>query len=129
MRTKKRSSITVPTSSLVVHLAPIFAARNIKTPFTYLLNIGIANNTAQKMLKGTSVQITYDQLTKLCTNLNCTPNDLFALREMTLPSNHALNVIKPLSAATVISITKWLEGKTIEEIESIINDKKQDVTE
>jgi DNA-binding Xre family transcriptional regulator len=41
--------------------------------------------SVNKMLKGEAVQINFRQLTTLCENLNCTPNDLFSLRGMQLP--------------------------------------------
>ena len=83
-------------SSVVLHLQPIQAARNIKFPVAFLLKIGITNNCAMKMLQGTAVQVNLNQLTALCTNLNCTPNDIFALRDMTLPEQHYLNQVQLL---------------------------------
>lgn len=124
IRRKKRTSIQVPQSSIVLNLEPILAARNIKTSYSYLTSLGINGKTAQKMLNGSSVQISYDQLTKLCVNLNCTPNDLFATRELQLPTEHALHSLKVLSKESVLSITDWLSGKTLEEIEQIIKENK-----
>ena len=124
IRRKKRTSIQVPQSSIVLNLEPILAARNIKTSYSYLTNLGINGKTAQKMLNGTSVQLNYDQLTKLCINLNCTPNELFATRDLQLPTDHALQLLKVFSNDNVISITNWLAGKTLKEIEQIIKENK-----
>jgi DNA-binding Xre family transcriptional regulator len=89
----KRGKLTPAESSIVLDLRPILVARNITNPLTFLLKMGIVNNSAIKILKGEAVQINFNQLTKLCVNLNCTPNDLFALRQMTLPINHQLHQI------------------------------------
>lgn len=123
LRNKKRGSINVPQCSIVLNLEPILAARNIKTPYAYLVQQGINGNSVQKMLNGTSVQLNYDQLTKLCVSLNCTPNDLFATRDLQLPIEHALQSLKVLSKENVLSITDWLAGKTLEEIEEIMKGK------
>jgi DNA-binding Xre family transcriptional regulator len=87
---KKRGTLKPNSSSIVLHLQPILMARNITKPYTYLTGIGISNNSVNKMLKGEAVQINFKQLTTLCTHLNCTPNDLFALRDLTPLPGHQL---------------------------------------
>lgn len=52
-----------------------------------------------------------------------TRGNLLALRSMKLPAHHALQVIKPLMADEEhISITKWLDGKSIEEISELMKE-------
>lgn len=115
----KRSTITLPHSSLVLHLQPLLAARNITKPTAFLLKLGISSNTAHNMLKGKAVQLNFEYMTQLCLHLNCTPNDLFAQRDMALPPNHALQAIQPLTEATP-NITQWLAGKTVAEIKALM---------
>jgi hypothetical protein len=74
------------------------------------------------MLKGEAVQINFRQLTTLCLHLNCTPNDLLALRQMDLPDTHALNALKVLSETTPTTVTEWLKGKTLAEIEAMMKE-------
>jgi DNA-binding Xre family transcriptional regulator len=120
---KTRGSLKPHNSSIVLNLKPVLAARNIMHPTAFLIKIGINNSTAGKMLKGEAVQLNFRQLTQLCMNLNCTPNDLFALRNMELPVDHALKVIKPLiSEEDSISITEWLAGKSIKEIREMMKE-------
>jgi DNA-binding Xre family transcriptional regulator len=95
------------------------AARNIVHGISFLLKIGINNVSANKLLHGKAVQINLTQLTTLCIHLNCTPNDLFALRDMQLPPHHALQAIRPLGEA-VPNITQWLAGKTVAEIKELM---------
>jgi DNA-binding Xre family transcriptional regulator len=119
---RKRSGIVIPKNSIVLDLKPVFAARNIVHPYAYLLKIGINTTTANKMLKGLAIQLNFNQMTLLCLNLNCTPNDLFALREMSLPSHHELNKIKPLTnhEESVMTVKEWLTHKSVDEVREIL---------
>jgi len=118
---KKRGNLQPHKSSIVLHLEPVLAARNIIHPTAFLIKIGINNATAYKMLRGDAVQLNFRQLTTLCLNLNCTPNDLLALREMELPEQHALNALHPLVPnEAIISINDWLATKTVEEVQELL---------
>jgi DNA-binding Xre family transcriptional regulator len=119
---KKRGTLKPHKSSIVLDLKPILVARNILHPSAYLLKIGVNSFTANKMLKGEAVQINFRQLTTLCLHLNCTPNDLLALRQMDLPETHALNALKVLSETTPTTVTEWLKGKTLAEIEAMMKE-------
>jgi DNA-binding Xre family transcriptional regulator len=98
---KKRGTLQPHNSSIVLHLKPILVARNILHPSAFLIKIGINNSTANKMLKGEAVQVNFRQLTTLCMTLNCTPNDLFALRDLTPPAGHQLEQLQKLEDAIV----------------------------
>ena len=116
---KKRGSLKPHNSSIILHLAPILSARSIDRPFAFLLKIGINTSTANKMLKGEAVQINFRQLTTLCTHLNCTPNDLFAIRNIDLPQNHQLQQLQSVEDA-VLNPSTFFEGKSLEEIKEIL---------
>lgn len=117
----KRSSIKIKKSSIVLNLQPVLQARNINNPFAYLIKIGINSNSANKMLKGEIVQLNFNQMTTLCLSLNCTPNDLFALREMTLPEFHELNKIKELKKEEdTLTVSEWLNRKSVDEVQEIL---------
>jgi DNA-binding Xre family transcriptional regulator len=123
-RRKKRGTLKPHNSSIVLDLSTLFTTRNIQTPLTFLLKSGISNTSAQKMLNGKSVQINFRQLTSLCMAFNCAPNDLFALRKMDLPENHALQVIRDLNAAPLQSIDEWMKGKSVQEIAELLGKKE-----
>ncbi|MBC7439064.1 MAG: helix-turn-helix transcriptional regulator [Flavobacterium sp.] len=116
---KKRGSLKPHNSSIVLHLKPILLARNVTNPATYLIKIGISNNVANKMLKGEAVQLNFRQLTALCTNLNCTPNDLFALRNINVPDNHQLHQLQSIDDKALNPIA-YFEGKSLTEIKEIL---------
>ena len=119
---KKRGSLKPHNSSIILHLAPILSARSIVRPFAFLLKIGINTSTANKMLKGEAVQINFRQLTTLCSHLNCTPNDLFAIRNIDLPANHQLQQLQSVEDA-VLNPSTFFEGKSLEEIKEILKEK------
>lgn len=120
LRRKKRGNLKPNKSSILLDLKPTLASRNILHPSAFLIKIGINSNTANKMLKGKAVQVSFKQLTTLCLHLNCTPNDLMALREMNLPETHALNALKVLTEEAPTTVTDWLKGKTLAEIEAMM---------
>ena len=126
MRRTKRKATTISESSIILDLKPILEARNIKNGFTALVKMGISTVTVSKILKGQAVQITMAQLTKLCLHLNCTPNDLFALRALPLPKTHPLNTLRTYTDKPGLDITAWLESKTLEEIKALMqSDEKE----
>jgi DNA-binding Xre family transcriptional regulator len=116
---KKRGNLKPDQSTILLDLKPILMARNIIHPSAYLMKMGINSQTVTKMLSGRAVQLNFKQLTKLCVNLNCTPNDIFALRDMSLPNGHALNTLHELNSP-LVDINQWLQGKTVEEIRAIL---------
>lgn len=121
MLTHKRSSIEIKECSIVLDLMPVFKSRNIQYPFSFLVEIGMSNSTASKMLKGEAVPINFTQLTKLCLNLNCTPNDIMALRYLSIPENHALKVIRKLESHEEFkTVDEWVMGKSFEEVREIM---------
>ena len=101
MMRKKRGKLTPHRNSIVLNLKPILAARDIVHPYAYLTRIGINSFSADKMLNDEPVQINFRQLTALCVALNCTPNDLFAIRGMQLPAHHQLLNLQDVEAAVI----------------------------
>ena len=121
MKKHKRSSVKVPKSSIVLNLEPIMSLRNIQYPFAFLLKMGLNGGSVSKMLKGEAVQLNFHQLTMMCLHLNCTPNDLFSLREMKLPDTHALHALPAYTPkAKETTIAEWLAGKSVEEIKELM---------
>ncbi|MFY0482206.1 helix-turn-helix domain-containing protein [Flavobacterium sp. PLA-1-15] len=121
LRRGKRGTLKPNSSSIVLDLKTVLTTRGITQPSAFLLKIGINTNSANKMLKGQSVQVNMKQLTALCLNLNCTPNDLFAVRDIELPEHHALNGLALYKAkADEQSVAEWLAGKSVEEVRELM---------
>lgn len=119
-RKKKRTAVVIAQNSIVLDLSPILMARNIRTPYTFLSRIGFNTMTAQKMLRGESIQLNYNHLTALCLHLNCTPNDLFVRRDMQLANGHALHALPIYTSSPTKTIDEWLATKTVQEIEEMM---------
>ena len=72
-------------------------------------------------LKGNAVQINFKQLTLLCLNLNCTPNDLFVLRDMQLSQNHQLNNLRKMEDE-IVNPFEQFKKMSLEEINKMIEE-------
>jgi DNA-binding Xre family transcriptional regulator len=120
LRRKKRGTLKPNASSVVLDIVPVLTIRNIKTPFTYLTKLGICPASVSKMLSGKAVQINFKQLTSLCLHLNCTPNDLFAIREMSLPPQHQLNHLEIYNEVELPNIDESWKWKSMEEVKSLL---------
>ncbi len=120
MKRTKRGTLKPHNSSLVINLDSILRIRNIQTPFTYLIRLGISSTSASKLLSGKAVQINLKQITSLCLNLNCTPNDIFSLRKMDLSPIHELNILNKIEEEDLTSIEEFLKGKSLKEIKEIL---------
>jgi DNA-binding Xre family transcriptional regulator len=123
MLRKKKGKTTLKADSIVVQLAPILAARNIKHPYKFLRKIGITNHGANNLLTGKTVQLNLQYLTALCQALECTPNDLFALPKQHLAQHHPLQALADTADAfSQQDIDKWLKGKSLEEVKRIVRE-------
>lgn len=120
LRNKKRGKIQLAQSSIVLDVATILNKKNIKNHYTYLYKLGISSTTAQKMLSGKLAQVNLNHITLLCTHLNCTPNELFANKNIDIPTGHALEKLRKIDETEHATIQDWLATKTIEEIEELM---------
>lgn len=62
---------------LTLDLKPIFAARGIDQPYSFLVKNGFSHNISQKLTSGKVAVMNINYMEKLCQLLWCTPNDLF----------------------------------------------------
>lgn len=62
---------------LYLNLKPIFSARGIEKPFSFLTKNGFNNNSAHRLLNSKTRAIKLDHIEKLCEILFCEPTDLF----------------------------------------------------
>ena len=82
---------------LSLNLQPIFKARGIDKPFSYLVSAGFPSYTAHNLLNANTVTFRLSHIDKLCSILNCTPNDLLAWtpnRNENLPDTHPITRLK-----------------------------------
>jgi DNA-binding Xre family transcriptional regulator len=90
------------------NLQPLLNARGIERHFNFLVTAGITRNMATMLLNNTTGSISLRHMAKLCTLLNCTPNDLLVWRPSAsapLPAGH------PLEALTTEALSAELADK------------------
>ena len=78
---------------LYFNLTPIFKARQIDKPYTFLVNAGIAPQTATKIINNRMHVMRLSHIEILCRALYCEPNELLAWKPDT---NHPLPQTHPL---------------------------------
>ena len=61
---------------LVLNLQPIFTARGIEKPYTFLVKNGFTYHSAHYLLNSKTRAIKLDHIEQLCQILLCEPNDL-----------------------------------------------------
>ncbi len=91
-----------------LNLGPLFEARGIEKPYSYLLKKGIPRHTAQRILSGEHTHLHFRHVELLCKAFNCSPNDLLIYipnKEEQLPENHPLHQLKKESVSF-----NWLQN-------------------
>jgi len=66
---------------LSFNLAPIFKARGIEKPYTFLVKAGLAPHSANILLSSQTRSFRLDHIELLCRILVCEPNDILVYRE------------------------------------------------
>ncbi|MES2566602.1 MAG: helix-turn-helix transcriptional regulator [Bacteroidota bacterium] len=61
---------------LTLNLQPVFKARGIDKPYSFLVSAGFPSYTAHNLLNAKTVSFRLSYIDKLCAILNCTPNEL-----------------------------------------------------
>ena len=94
--------------------------RDIRTPQTYMLKLGIPTGSATAWLHNRNASLRLEQLEKLCIALNCTPNDLFRWKGdgSDLPAGHELR--KLVRADEVLDLAARLKALSPEEAEQLL---------
>jgi DNA-binding Xre family transcriptional regulator len=83
---------------LYFNLNPIFKARRIDKPYTFLVKAGIAPHTATKIITNKMHVMRLNHIEIICRALYCEPNDLLAFKQDPnhfIPENHPLVKLTP----------------------------------
>ncbi len=79
---------------LTLNLAPIFKARGIDKPYTFLVKAGISAHGAHTILNSKTRTFRLDHIELLCRTLVCEPSDLVLFtpdKDQPLSPDHPLN--------------------------------------
>ncbi len=115
---------------LTLNLKPIFIARGIEKPYSYLVKAGFPPYTAHNLLNSKTISFQLRNIDKLCSILNCTPNDLLVWtnnRDEKLADNHPLTRLKKRNVDLNWQDTfKTVPLEDLELIVSAVNKLKND---
>ena len=102
-------------------------ARGIEKPYKFLIKNGFLPATATKLSKGNVEYLRLEYIERICTLLNCSPNDLFEWTpELSVDDNenHPLYVIRKSEKIDLVQTIKSLPMNKLKEIQSLISSIK-----
>jgi len=106
---------------LTLSLKPIFKARGIDKPYSFLVKAGFSNHTATYMLNHHVKEVQLRHIEILCRELHCTPNDLFVWR---MDSNNLVSKEHPLNELnrrnSVFDLRETMKSIPISELNEIV---------
>lgn len=81
---------------LLFNLTRVLELRGVDKPHAFLTRGGFTRQAASSLINNRATQINIHHLERLCTLLNCAPNDLFEWRadkNSTVAENHSLRTL------------------------------------
>lgn len=101
----------------------VCTARGIAKPYRFLTQNGFAPTTATKLSKGEVEYLRLDYIEKICTLLNCQPNDLFQWSPNSRSEDrpeHPLQAVRKKDPVDLTATLRQLPMDKIKEIESLL---------
>lgn len=113
---------------LSIDLRPIMNQRGIASPYAFLIKLGFVPRTASTWINGNVGYIRPSHVEKLCTALNCTPNELFHYTpnaKSPVPDHHALkSLIRTEPAQDIAALVRDVPAEKLTELTQMINSLK-----
>lgn len=113
---------------LFLNVSRAFKLRGVENPARHLLKLGISRPTISRLMNNDKSWVSYGHLEKICSVLNCTPNDLFEWKPDTntvLPDAHSLNTLdKGAAAKSLQQMVKDIPSERLAEIENLLEGLK-----
>jgi len=110
---------------LSINLTPIFKARGIERPYSFLVKAGFSSHTAHQIVNSHTRMFRLDHIELLCRTLVCEPNDLLEYtpeKDQILASDHPLLKLQPTDNPENVKQTfKTIPFKQLKEITKQIN--------
>jgi len=107
---------------LSIKLKPIFKARGIDKPYSFLVKAGLSPNTATTILNNNRRAIKLDHIETLCIKLNCTPNDLLQWvpdNNSMLNANHPMHALK--TKKTNVNLKQKMQSLTLNQLNEVMD--------
>ncbi len=110
---------------LTWNLRPVFKARGIEKPYTFLVKAGISPHTATSILSSSTCVMRLNHLELICEKLNCTPHDIMLWKPdpgKQLPESHQLLTLKKDTSGFDLSETlKTIPLEKLNEIARLLS--------
>jgi len=106
---------------LSLNLLPIFKARGIERPYTFLVKAGLTPHTANVLLNSKTKVFRLDHIEKLCLILNCEPSDLlvwYPNKNEVITDNHPMIRLKH-DESTALDLKETLSKMSYRELKSL----------
>jgi len=106
---------------LTLNLNPIFKARGIERPYTFLVKAGLTPHTANVLLNSKTKVFRLDHIEKLCVILRCEPNDLLVWnpsKNEIIADDHPLTKLKQGESPS-IDLRKTLLNMPYDKLKSL----------
>ena len=116
---------------LTLNLYPIFKARGIERPYTFLVKAGFTPHSANVLLNSKTKTFRLDHIEKLCVILKCEPNDLLVWypdKNEIIADDHPLAKLKHGESPT-IDLMKTLLNMPYSELKSLSSKLTEEVKE
>jgi DNA-binding Xre family transcriptional regulator len=115
---------------LYLNVAPIFVARAIDRPSTFLIKAGFSAHSAHYILYSKTRSIRLDHIEKLCKLLICEPSDLFVWQpdknENISDTHPIMKLRKRVAEESIHNLIADIPFKQIVEIAAVIKEKKEE---
>ena len=117
---------------LYINLHPLFKARGIDKPHTFLVKAGLPSSTAHKFLSGEYRTLRLDNIELICRALHCAPHDILVWipdSNDPLPAEHPLHSLN--KQATNFNLHESFKNIPVNQLNQIadilnkLNDNKQ----
>ena len=126
-------SLTINTIIMLsLNLSPIFKARGITKPYSFLVKAGFTNFTASNILNSNTRVFRLDHIEMLCNVLVCEPNDLLLFTpdksKQYAPNNPLLNLTHDDSNSNWPGTLASMPFKELKEATKIISNNTKPAT-
>ncbi len=114
---------------LSLNLYPIFKARGIERPYTFLVKAGLTPHSANVLLNSKTKVFKLEHVEKLCLLLKCEPNDLLVWypdKNELIADDHPLTKLKH-DESTAIDLKKTLLNMPYSELKSLSSKLTEDM--
>lgn len=108
---------------LTFSMSAVCKARGIAKPYSFLVKNGFLPTSASKLVKGDVEYLRLEYLEKICSLLNCLPNDLFEwvpAKKSDDNADHPLYPIRKKEEIDITSVLRSLPMDKVKEVEAMI---------